>query len=471
MRLHLLPLARAAADSMHPMGQNGCLRVEDALTCIQAAWRAEMILNAPRNIWRLERAERAALLIDAASYYGALREALIKARSSVFVIGWDLDSRTRLVGERGPPLDGYPETFAQFLTALVNERPDLLVHLLVWDYSMLYALEREPFPIFSLGWRTPQRIRYCLDDDLPVGASHHQKLVVIDDAVAFCGGLDITIRRWDTAEHRPDDPRRVDPAGVRYHPFHDVQALVDGKAALALAELVRERWARAGCVAAPPVQPTGDPWPDTVKPDFKLVDVGVARTLPITEETDEIREIEGLFVDAIDHATRTIYIENQFLTATRIAERLAKRMQEQPALEVVMVVPKAHHSWLESQVMRSGRVRFMQILEAAGVLDRVALLSPHVCAGKSDTDVMVHSKLMIVDDVLLHVGSANLNNRSIGLDSECDLAIEAASADQRRRLQAIRDRLLGHHFACMHGLANADSAFFGQPGPSSCARR
>jgi hypothetical protein len=51
------------------------------------------------------------------------------------------------------------------------------VHLLVWDYSVLYALEREPFPTVSLRWRTPRGIRFCLDDDLPVGASHHQKIV------------------------------------------------------------------------------------------------------------------------------------------------------------------------------------------------------------------------------------------------------------------------------------------------------
>ncbi len=141
-----------------------------------------------------------------------------------------------------------------FLTVLVNERPQLTVHLLVWDYSVLYALEREPFPTISLGWRTPRRIRFCLDEDLPAGASHHQKIVVVDDAIAFCGGLDITIRRWDTAEHRLDEARRVDPAGVPYRPFHDVQAVVDGAAAQALAELARERWMRGACERTPPVR-------------------------------------------------------------------------------------------------------------------------------------------------------------------------------------------------------------------------
>ena len=185
-----------------------------------------MILSKSSNIWRLERAERMAVLIDAAPYFGALRQTLIKARSSVFIIGWDLDSRTRLVDETGRPSDNYPETFVHFLTALLEERPELLVRLLVWDSSVLYAFEREAFPSLSLGLRTPPGIRYCLDDYLPAGASHHQKIVVVDDAVAFCGGLDITIRRWDTPEHRPGDPLRVDPSGSSYRPFHDLQAVV-----------------------------------------------------------------------------------------------------------------------------------------------------------------------------------------------------------------------------------------------------
>ncbi|HET7255155.1 MAG TPA: VTT domain-containing protein [Xanthobacteraceae bacterium] len=404
-----------------------------------------MILAPNRNIWRLERAGRAALLIDGASYFGALREALLKARSTVFIIGWDLDSRTRLVDESGHANDGYPEGFADFLTVLVNERPQLTVHLLVWDYSVLYALEREPFPTISLGWRTPRRIRFCLDEDLPAGAAHHQKIVVVDDAVAFCGGLDITIRRWDTAEHRLDDARRVDPAGVPYRPFHDVQAVVDGAAARALAELARERWMRGACERTPPVRPTGDPWPSRVKPDFGEIDVGIARTLPASEKTQEVREVEALFFDAIDRASRTIYIENQFLTADRLAHHLAKRMQQQPELEVLLVAPKAHDSWLEAHIMRAGRVRFMEIIKAARVADRAALLCPYVSAGDHSIDVMVHSKVMVVDDVLLRVGSANLNNRSIGFDTECDLAIEAKTHEERRTVAHMRNRLLGHH--------------------------
>jgi phosphatidylserine/phosphatidylglycerophosphate/cardiolipin synthase-like enzyme len=57
----------------------------------------------------------------------------------------------------------------------------------------------------------------------------------------------------------------------------------------------------------------------------------------------------------------------------------------------------------------------------------------------------VHSKIVIVDDIFLRVGSSNLNNRSIGLDTECDLAIEAAGDDERRAITGVRDRLIAEH--------------------------
>jgi phosphatidylserine/phosphatidylglycerophosphate/cardiolipin synthase-like enzyme/uncharacterized membrane protein YdjX (TVP38/TMEM64 family) len=402
------------------------------------------ILTPNRNTWRIERAERAAVLVDAGQYFGAVREAMINAHSTVFILGWDIDSRTRLVGETGKADDGFPEGFVEFLSALVKRQPRLVVHILVWDYSILYAIERELFPVLSVHWRTPRRVRFCLDDNLPLGASHHQKIVVVDDAVAFSGGLDLTGRRWDTREHRGDDPRRIDFGGAPYAPFHDVQAVVDGKAALALGELARERWERGACERALPLRPAGDPWPQSLKPDLNAVDVGIARTFPAIDDTEEIREVEALFFDMADRAERSIYIENQYLTSRRFAERLASRMKERPALEVVIIAPKMAHSWLEAQTMQSGLARFMQVFADAGVRERVFLTYPDVTTDGNSIDTMVHSKVMVIDDAILRVGSANLNNRSFGLDTECDLALEASTSEHRQAIAGIRNRLLGH---------------------------
>src|ERR1043166_6800041 len=303
------------------------------------------------NAWRIERAHRAAVLIDAGAFFGAVRSALLQAKRSVFIVGWDLDSRTRLVGEDGAADDGWPVTLREFLFRLVRERPQLTVYLLAWDFAVLYALEREPFPSLKLGWNTPSRIRFRLDNALPVGASHHQKIIVVDDAVAFSGGLDLTIRRWDTSQHDIDNPQRCDPAGQPYRPFHDVQMAVDGDAARALADIAHARWARVTGESIP-VRPEGSPWPD-VTTDFTDVEIAIARTLPEYEDQQEVREVEALFGAMIASAERTIYIENQFLTCDGIAKALVKRLKEKPALEVLMIAPHTPDTWLETHPMRN----------------------------------------------------------------------------------------------------------------------
>src|SRR6478672_563393 len=300
------------------------------------------IFQPGQNVWRIEHADRASVLIDACSYFGAVRAALLQARRSVFIIGWDLDSRTRLVGDDCTPQDGWPVTLREFLTRLVDERPELTVHLLGWDFALLYALEREPLQSLTLGWNTPDRVRFRLDNTLPVGASHHQKIIAIDDALAFSGGLDLTIRRWDTCQHTIDNADRCDPAGQPYRPFHDVQMMVDGAAARALGELARERWLRAARESVPPTEGLAAPWPQEVRPDVANVQVAIARTLPQHGGQQEVREVEALFCDMIASAERTIYIENQFLTSNAMAQALARRLKDKPELEALVVAPRTH---------------------------------------------------------------------------------------------------------------------------------
>ncbi len=403
------------------------------------------LLRKNRNVWRVEHASRAAMLVDGACYFGALRESLQKARHCIYIAGWDIDSRMRLVGASGKPDDGLPETLAEFLSALVERRPELTIHLLLWDFSVLYALEREVFPTLSLNWKTPDQIRFCLDDDLPLGCSQHQKIVVVDDAVAYSGGLDLTIRRWDTPDHDLNNDLRRDPSGHPYRPFHDVQAVMDGAAAKALGDLFRDRWRRARCLEPEIPAVETDCWPDSVIPDFTDVDIGIARTYPKREGAPEIREVERLFLDMIDAAEHTIYIENQFMTCEAIARRLAHRMRKRRDLEAVLVAPNTPESWIEAHTMRNGRIRFRRILEDAGVFDRVRFVHPQIRQDGESVDTMVHSKVMAVDDRLLRIGSANLNNRSMGTDTECDVVIEATSDRHRAAICDLRNRLLGDH--------------------------
>ena len=302
------------------------------------------ILVEGRNCWRIAPANRVAFLIDGASYFAAFMSAVERARRSVLVVGWDFDSRIKLGHDAKP--QGHSGELLPFLKAAISRRKDLHIHILVWDFAMIYALDRELFPVIKLDWRVPRRLHFRLDGNHPIGASHHQKIVVVDDALAFVGGIDLAKSRWDTPEHRAKDPRRVDPLGRSYPPRHEVQMAVDGPAAAALGDLVRERWYRAtGRRLKVPQRDQKDPWPPGLPVDLENVRVGIARTEAAHQRREEIREVEKLYCEAIAAASRYIYIENQYFTSAKIGDALAARLQEKDGPEVVLLLPRRCPGW------------------------------------------------------------------------------------------------------------------------------
>jgi phospholipase D1/2 len=413
------------------------------------ASRADKILRPGKNAWLVERAPRASMLVDGAEYFRAVREAMLKAERSILIMGWDVHSRTRLVGESGRAADGHPEELATFLTSLVKAKPQLHIYILLWDFAVLYAGEREWLPQWRLDWTTPARVHFCLDSAVPLGASQHQKIIAIDKAIAFSGGLDLTIRRWDTNKHAISNRHRVDPAGSPYPPFHDVQALADGAVAKALADIFCERWQ---LVTGKPLQLNDDlrhdPWPESVSPLFRNAEVGIARTRPPFNEQAEVREVEQLFIDSIEAAERYIYIENQFLTSLLIADHLCAALKRRPKLEAVFVAPYRSESWIEKNTMHYGRVQFARKFDDAGVSSRARMLCPSLPDGDECVYPMIHSKVMAVDDKLFRIGSANLNNRSMGTDTECDLAVEADTPEIAAQIALARNMLLAEHCKC-----------------------
>lgn len=402
------------------------------------------IFQPGENCWRVARADRAALLVDGDAYFSVLRRAARDATHSIFVVGWDVDSRTPF-----PPNgddDGLPTALGEYLDALVERRRELQVYVLDWDFAFLYALDREVLPIYKLGWRTQKRLHFHLDDRHPAGGSHHQKIVVIDDALAFVGGIDLTKGRWDTPRHAPDEAHRRHPDGTLYAPFHDVQLMVDGEAARALGELVRNRWQRATDREPETAKaPAGHRlWPATVEPEFEAVDVAIARTEPEYDGSAAVREVERLYLDGIHAAERSIYIENQYFTTPVIGQAIAERLAEPDGPEIVIVTRRTGGGWLEKNTMEVLRARLVQHLQPADRYGRLRVYCPEQ-AGLEGKCIDLHSKLMIVDERLLRVGSSNLNNRSMGVDTECDLAIEAKEARHAKAIAAIRDRLLAEH--------------------------
>src|SRR5262245_29330527 len=320
-----------------------------------------------KNCWSISRAARASLLIDGEDYFSVLTSTLERAQRFIFIAGWQLDSRFRL-NPRNPDSPGCWD----FVLDLVRRNRQLRIYVLLWDFAMIYAADREIIPLYSHPWRSHRRIHFRLDSNHPMGASHHQKIVVIDDAVAFSGGLDIAEHRWDTRDHLPQDPHRMDSLGRLYPPYHDVQLMVDSDAALALGQLVRERWRRAtGKRLRMTGGGTGDPWPSTVVPDLENVPVAIARTEPGYDMNQEVREVESLYLDGIRQARSFIYLENQYLSSSAVGDALAARLQEKDGPEIVMVLPQETSEWLEQVSMAVLRSRLLKRLRGADRFGRL----------------------------------------------------------------------------------------------------
>lgn len=404
------------------------------------------ILQAGRNCWRLERAHRFFMVQDAADYFRIVRRALLAARRTVFILGWDMTAGIDLDPKASP--SKVPTRFDALLKYVVGRQRHLRCYILTWDYGLLFTLERDPFSRFRFGWAMPQRVRFEFDDRHPLGASHHQKIVVVDDSLAFCGGIDLTGHRWDTPAHRPDEPHRVTPTGAAYGPYHEIQAMVDGPAAASLGVLARDRWRALGAERLPPAgASTDDLWPSDITPDVTDVDVGVSRTIPGSDRESSVRECEALFFDSIAAAKRMIYIENQYFTHSELADALIARLAEPDGPEVIIAVPRDSHGWLEKQTIGALRDGLFRRLLASDPHKRLRLVAP-VASRARDLATFVHSKVTIVDDTFVRIGSANCTHRSMGVDTECDLAVEARGDRQLgTAIRRIRDRLLAEHLA------------------------
>jgi phosphatidylserine/phosphatidylglycerophosphate/cardiolipin synthase-like enzyme len=413
------------------------------------------LLRPGETCWRIAAAGRTAFLLDSAAYFAAARDAMLRARRSILLLGWDFDPRTRLCpgAEGSGPAPGLPHEIGPLLKALVARRPGLDVRVLVWEMPMLVEGHRDLSPRKEPEWFRGSGVRFRLAP-APWGACHHQKLLVVDGAVAFCGGGDFATNRWDTPRHPDRDRRRREPSGEEHEPRHEVMILVEGAPAAALDALARDRWREAASEGerhepdgAPPPADGADPWPGCVRPDLVGAPrVGVVRTRPEWEHDPPVREGEALHLAAIDGACRLIYLENQYFASSRIASALARRLAEPDGPEIVLLLSERSPAVFDRMAMDAPRDMLLARLHAADRHGRFSAYAPRTPGGRT---VIVHSKVAVVDDALLRVGSANLNNRSGGYDTECDLAVEAPDgpegAPTRDAIRRFRERLVGHY--------------------------
>lgn len=394
-----------------------------------------------RNCWRIARADKARMIVDAADYFALLERLMADAKERILLIGWDFDPRIALK----PDKNGKGEPLGDYLLRLAKNCPGRDIDILRWNFGGLKQFAMPRIVSMIARWKLTRSISFRLDSAHPVGCSHHQKVAVFDDHLAVCGGIDVGSRRWDTRDHADSDPHRTAPDGKAYMPWHDSTMILAGPVGNALAELGNERWQRATKKTLRELKGKGENWPDDLEADFESVDVAVSRTRAEYEGYTEIREIEQLYLDMIAAAKRFIYFENQYFTCGKIAAAIAERLNEDDPPEFVMVMPKTADGWLEQVAMDAARVQLVRAVAKSKHGDRLKVYYPRTLGGEA---IYVHAKTAIVDDRAIRIGSANLNNRSMGLDSECDVTIDAALPANRGvepTIRRLRESLIAEH--------------------------
>ncbi|MBE7183087.1 MAG: phospholipase [Methylobacterium mesophilicum] len=397
-----------------------------------------------RNCFRIAVAERLSVIVDAEDYFRVARAAMLNAQQRITLIGWDFDARITLDHDTGA--EG-PDKLGAFIYWLVERNPKLEVFLLRWDVGALATLTRGTTFLTLLKWMRHPRIHTKLDATHPVGSSHHQKIVVIDDCLAFCGGIDMTGDRWDTREHRFRDERRRRPTTRRrYKPWHDATTAITGPMTRVIAEICRERWELAGGQPAlTPIEGVETCWPEGLATHFRSLPIAVSRSAPPMADRPPVLEIEALYLDQIASAKRFIYAESQYFASRRIAEAVARRLDEPNGPEIVVINPVGAQGWLEPIAMDSARARLAEALRRRDRESRFRIYHPFNEGGQA---IYVHAKILIVDDRILRIGSSNMNNRSMRLDTECDVTVDlnlSGDPAAAKAVAAIRDDLLAEH--------------------------
>jgi phosphatidylserine/phosphatidylglycerophosphate/cardiolipin synthase-like enzyme len=411
------------------------------------------------------------LLVDACDYYRVFYDCAIRAQETIELAGWQFDSQVELVRGDDAERCEYPTRLLPLLVALCRERPALTVRILAWDYSPVFMLEREWLQGLIFEATTPSNLRFCFDDRHVLGASVHHKLVIVDGHVAFLGGMDLASGRWDDRQHRVENPSRVE-RGEAQKPYHDTMLQIRGEIVRTLRELFDQRW----CQVAKESQAE-----DSVRSEASLEGVlerglpiastraAISRTLYGADGAGPVAEILALYERAIREARELLYFETQYFTSRALRDALMRRFEDphQSPLQVVLMMPKGADSQKEFLALGAAQEQVLaELSESAkrhGMQFRVYSSLADGNQGNAEDEVFtfIHSKLLIVDDRLICVGSANLTNRSLQLDNELCVSFEEhqPGGALSSSIRAIRSSLLTEHTG-----VTSDPEFFAAEG-------
>jgi cardiolipin synthase len=308
-------------------------------------------------------ATRVQLLVDGAAKYDALLEAIAGARNHVH-------------------LEYYiykPDRTGTALRDALAERAraGVKVRLLLDAVGSGRVNARFLQPLVDAGgevaWFHPMRLHWFWKRPW-LNLRTHRKIVVVDNAVAFTGGINITDEQ---------DGRRGGDA------YRDLHLRLEGEVVGALQLVFVEDWAYAtGSPPLPLPEATAAPGP-------------VATQVLISGPDSPWEAIHRLHVGAIHAARRRVWLATPYFVPGEAA-MMALTSAALGGLDVRLLVPKMCDSRLVTYATRS---YFDDLLQAG--------ISIHEYGPR-----LMHTKALLCDDDLAIVGSANFDHRSFRLNFE-----------------------------------------------------
>lgn len=391
---------------------------------------------------------------EAGNYYDRVSELLEDARHSIVLVGWQIDSRLPMRRPQRSPeeaLEGPSmETLKRKFIRLCEAKPELQIYILMWDHAWFYVYEREVWQ--NRIWENIHpRVHFVFDSRHPLGASHHEKLCLIDGRVALCGGIDLCDERWDTHAHLYHDSRRsLDRKEEHHGPYHDLAVQVSGPICLDLHRHIAERWERVSSIPFP--QEPKFPHP----PQGSGHSVYLSRTLARIDiergQPQVTREVEFLYRELIERAQKRLILEGQYYWSREFNDLLIRKIQKMRGkdFEIFLILADLRKVKSLTRIMTQYELRLLDRLVVAARTANVRLTlgmpySYPLENGQAPArPVYVHSKTVIVDDQYLSIGSANFAARAFRLDSEVNLTLEARTDAERRHIENFGNRLLAH---------------------------
>ena len=383
---------------------------EHALTAADAGWARGT--SPPRGGNAIE------VLVDGETALPMMAEAIAAARSHVHIAGWCITPEFELAPGPNPPI------LRDLLADVAARTP---VRVLLWGGA--------PLPLYPVSRRVVRRVRdelcrgnrivCALDTHERPLHCHHEKLVIIDDELAFVGGIDLTSFAGNRLD-RPGHPARGALG------WHDVATAMRGPIVADVARHFALRWAETtGERLSPPSEP--GPAGDEQLQLVRTVPERIYQAWP----RGEFSILES-YSGALRSAERLIYLENQFLWSAEIVEILADKLRSPPSdrFRLLLVLPAKPNSGADDT---TGQLAMLaEADDGAGRL----LACTRYAVGEGATDlVYVHAKVGVIDDRWLTVGSANLNEHSLFNDTEVNVVSHSPALARNARLQLWAEHL------------------------------